>query len=64
MGNGASGDRTEEGGSGVGLELTWCYNHNTKEWNEIPSETCQTLIESMPRRIQAVLKAKGGHTKY
>ena len=35
-----------------------------KDWNEIPPEMYQTLIESMPRRIQAVLKAKGGHTKY
>ena len=35
-----------------------------KEWTEIPPETFQNLIESMPRRIQAVLQAKGGHTKY
>jgi transposase len=35
-----------------------------KEWNKIPPEVCQRLIESMPRRIQAVIKAKGGHTKY
>ena len=35
-----------------------------EEWNKIPSETCQNLIESMPRRIQAVIKAKCGHTKY
>ena len=35
-----------------------------EEWNKIPPETCQKLIESMPRRIQAVIKAKGGHTKY
>src|SRR5882762_11828674 len=35
-----------------------------EEWNKIPPETCQNLIESMPRRIQAVIKAKGGHTKY
>jgi transposase len=34
------------------------------EWNGITAETCQTLIESMPRRIKAVIKAKGGHTKY
>ena len=34
------------------------------EWNKIPPETCQNLIESMPRRIQAVIKAKGGYTKY
>lgn len=35
-----------------------------EEWNGITPETCQKLIESMPRRIQAVIKAKGGHTKY
>lgn len=34
------------------------------EWNKITPEMCQNLIESMPRRIEAVLKAKGGHTKY
>ena len=35
-----------------------------KEWNKIPPETCQNLIASMPRRLQAVIRAKGGHTKY
>ena len=35
-----------------------------EEWNKITAETCQNLIESMPRRIEAVIKAKGGHTKY
>jgi hypothetical protein len=35
-----------------------------KEWNKIDVEVCQNLIESMPRRIAAVLKAKGGYTKY
>src|SRR5215472_780472 len=34
------------------------------EWNKIGAEVCQNLIESMPRRVAAVLKAKGGHTKY
>lgn len=34
------------------------------EWNEISKEECTKLIESMPRRIAAVLKEKGGHTKY
>jgi transposase len=33
-------------------------------WEGIPVETCQKLIESMPDRIAAVLKAKGGYTKY
>src|SRR5229473_1992456 len=33
-------------------------------WDKIRPEVCQDLIESMPRRVQAVIKAKGGHTKY
>jgi transposase len=33
-------------------------------WEEIPKEVCQNLIESMPRRLAAVIRAKGGHTKY
>ena len=28
-------------------------------WNNIPPEMCQNLIESMPRRLEAVIKAKG-----
>ena len=35
-----------------------------KEWDEIGKEVCQNLIESMPRRVAAVIKAKGGYTKY
>jgi hypothetical protein len=35
-----------------------------KEWDDIPALVCQGLIESMPRRVMVVLKAKGGHTKY
>ena len=35
-----------------------------KEWEEIDAEVCQNLIESMPRRVAAVLRAKGGYTKY
>jgi hypothetical protein len=35
-----------------------------EEWEDIKPEVCQRLIESMPRRITAVIKARGGHTKY
>ncbi len=35
-----------------------------KEWRAIPQKTLAKLVESMPRRIEAVLAAKGGHTKY
>ena len=34
------------------------------EWDKIEPEVYQNLIESMPRRVAAVVKAKGGHTKY
>ena len=34
------------------------------EWAAITPETFRNLIESMPHRIEAVLKAKGGNTKY
>lgn len=33
-------------------------------WNKIDPEYCQSLIKSMPRRIEAVIKARGGPTKY
>ncbi len=33
-------------------------------WTEISEECVQHLVESMPRRIKAVLKAKGGTTRY
>jgi hypothetical protein len=29
-----------------------------REWEDIPKEVCQNLIESMPRRVEAVLKPK------
>src|SRR5690349_18420131 len=34
------------------------------EWNKIEPAVCQRLIERMPRRVEAVLKAEGGFTKY
>lgn len=34
------------------------------EWDRIPAEECQKLIESMPGRIAVVIIAKGGNTKY
>ncbi len=34
------------------------------EWGKISVEECQKWIGSMPRRVEAVIKAKGAHTKY
>ena len=38
------------------IKLVWC--------TEITSEYCKNLIDSMPRRLAAVLAARGGPTKY
>lgn len=35
-----------------------------EEWKRIPGEYLQKLVLSMPRRLEAVIKAKGLHTKY
>ena len=35
-----------------------------KVWNNITLAYLQSLYESMPRRMQAVVDAQGGHTKY
>ena len=40
------------------------WERTAKEWNAIPKEVVQNLIESMPRRVEAVIEAKGGYTKY
>ena len=34
------------------------------EWENIPREVVEKLIDSMPRRVAAVLKAKGAMTNY
>jgi hypothetical protein len=46
--------------SGI-LEL---WERVEEEWNKIDADVCQNLIEGMPRRVAAVLKANCGYTKY
>ena len=35
-----------------------------EEWEKTRKELCRNLFASMPDRLQAVIKAKGGYTKY
>ena len=35
-----------------------------QEWNQMPQRTWRNLVQSMRRRCQAVLEARGGHTHY
>jgi transposase len=35
-----------------------------EEWEKIPMDKIKSAYESMPHRLQAVIKAKGGHTRY
>ena len=46
------------------ISITDLWNRVETEWNLIPPQVCLNMIESMPRRVAAVLKSKGSHTKY
>ncbi len=35
-----------------------------EEWKRTPVETCEALVNSMPKRAKTVLENNGGHTKY
>ncbi len=35
-----------------------------EEWKKIDLAKCHQLVHSMPRRLGAVIKNHGGHTKY
>ena len=43
-----------------------CQLHDVimEEWKSIPVATCGALVNSMPRRVKAVLDNDGGHIKY
>ncbi len=35
-----------------------------EEWKRTPVTTCEALVNSMPKKVMAVLENNGGHTKY
>ncbi|MBM6387756.1 MAG: transposase [Paenibacillus sp.] len=46
----------------VGVHELW--ERVEEQWATFTKEDCQRYIDSMPKRIEAVIKAKGGPTKY
>ena len=45
-----------------GKDMLW--KQVSKVWNETALEACSKLIETMPERINDVIKAKGGYTRW
>ena len=45
-----------------GVEELW--TRVQEQWDRIPKEKCQKLIESMLYKVKAVYKANGSYTKY
>jgi len=45
-----------------GKDMLW--EKVSEVWNETSIETCTRLIETMPERINDVIKAKGGYTRW
>ncbi len=35
-----------------------------EEWKRTPVETSEAMVNSMPKKVKAVLENNGGHTKY
>lgn len=53
----------ERGSIPEGMMELW--NRVSQIWEEeTPMEVCRNLIRSMPERMQAVIRAKGGNTRY
>jgi transposase len=54
--------RVREGAAVTSVERLW--ERMEDAWWAIEGDRCARLIDTMPARVQAVIKAKGGHTKY
>ena len=36
----------------------------TEEWDALPQESINNLVDSMTRRVDALIRVRGGHTRY
>ena len=49
----------------VGISVnTLDYQALREEWLQLSDDTLDKLVESMPRRMAAVARARGGYTRY
>lgn len=46
------------------MNMNELWENIQEEWSKIPLTTCQKLVDSMPKRCQEVIRAKGHSTKY
>src|SRR5690242_17011291 len=44
--------------------LDQVFEFVNEEWSKIPLEQIETLVASMPERVEALYKSRGKHTKY
>ena len=58
------GDLQAEGGGAQVSNIHQLPDVVMEEWKSIPVATCEALVNSMPRRVKAVLDNDGGQTKY
>ncbi|CAB5384973.1 unnamed protein product [Rhizophagus irregularis] len=55
---------TAQDGSIIITNKTSLWEKIQTSWNNIETEVCTKLIETIPRRIEDVIKQKGGYTKW
>ncbi|CAB4401305.1 unnamed protein product [Rhizophagus irregularis] len=56
--------RLRKDGSIIITNKTSLWEKIQTSWNNIETEVCTKLIETIPRRIEDVIKQKGGYTKW
>ena len=44
--------------------LDQLFDFVKEEWEKLPKDFLQKLVDSMPRRIRAVIRNRGGSTSY
>lgn len=57
-------DRWLRASNNIIRERDALWKYVSQVWNETALETCTKLIETMPERIQDIINAKGGYTRW